>query len=171
MKPSRLEVRPLTDEAFAPFGDVVQKHGHQPQEINYGRTLKYASLADIDVGEGGGEPAVHIYHSQPIDLPFRVEIMECHPLGSQAFIPLHNRPFLVVVAPPGEEPMLGSIRGFITNGEQGVNIHKGVWHHYQLSLGEPADYLVIERGGPGENCVERQLKDPLIIENLELKNS
>jgi ureidoglycolate lyase len=162
-----LRMSPLTAEAFAPFGAVIQKAGHRPQEINYGRTAKYAELAHIEVDGQHGKPVVHLYRSQPVQLPFRVEIMECHPLGSQTFMPLHNRPFLVVVAPPGGDPEPASIRCFVTDGRQGVHLGRGVWHHYQLSLGEPADYLVIDRSGPGENTVERRLREPLTIEDRQ----
>jgi len=134
MKTYRLNLKPLTSEAFAPFGDVIQKQGHYPEEINYGQTRKYARLAGIDATDEGGEAAVHIYRSRPVSLPFRIELMENHPLGSQAFMPLHQRPFLVVVAPAADRLEFKSIQGFFTNGEQGVNIHKGVWHHHQLSL-------------------------------------
>jgi ureidoglycolate lyase len=165
MKQERLQARPLTAAAFAPFGRVIEKAGHRPREINYGQTLKYAGLADIDADERGGSPVVHLYRSRPITLPFRVEIMECHPIGSQTFMPLHDRPFLVVVAPPGEEPHPASIRCFVTDGRQGVHLDRGIWHHYQLSLGEPSEYLVIERTGPGENTVERRLAEALIIDD------
>lgn len=167
MTRERLQPEPLTAAAFAPFGRVIEKAGHRPREINYGRTLKYADLAQIEVDEQGGKPVVHLYRSQPITLPFRVEILECHPLGSQTFMPLHDRPFLVVVAPPGAAPDSGSIRCFVTDGRQGVHLDRGVWHHYQLSLGEPSEYLVIERSGPGENTVERRLAEALLIDDRE----
>lgn len=166
MKTYRLNLKPLTSDAFAPFGDVIQKQGHYPEEINYGQTRKYANLAGIDASDEGGETAVHIYRSRPISLPFRVELMENHPLGSQAFIPLHKRPFLVVVAPPADELEFKSIQGFFTNGEQGVNFGKGVWHHYQISLDEISDYLVIDRGGPGNNRIEHRLEKALFIESF-----
>ena len=92
--------------------------------------------------------------------------MEYHPLGSQAFIPLHSRPFLVIVAPAAEILLFESIQGFFTNGEQGVNLKKGVWHHYQLSLIENCDYLVIERKGPGVNTIEQHLDKALLIEEF-----
>ena len=166
MKTYRLNLKPLTSEAFAPFGDVIQKQGHYPEEINYGQTRKYARLAGIDATDEGGEAAVHIYRSRPVSLPFRIELMENHPLGSQAFMPLHQRPFLVVVAPAADRLEFKSIQGFFTNGEQGVNIHKGVWHHHQLSLDEISDYLVIDRSGPGNNRIEQHLEKALFIEEL-----
>ena len=166
MKTYHLHLKPLTQEAFAPFGDVIQKQGHYPEEINYGQTRKYAGLAQIDVADEEGTATVHIYRSRPVSLPFRIEVMEYHPLGSQAFIPLHQRPFLVVVAPPAEILDFDSIEGFITNGEQGVNLKKGVWHHYQLSLLENCDYLVIERDGSGVNTIEQHLEKVLLIEEF-----
>jgi len=166
MKTYRLNLKPLTRDAFARFGDVIHKQGHYPEEINYGQTRKYANLAGIDTNDEDGEAAVHIYRSRPISLPFRIEVMEHHPLGSQAFMPLHNRPFLVVVAPAAEQLDFKSIQGFFTNGEQGVNFHKAVWHHYQLSLDEISDYLVIDRGGAGNNRVEQHLDKTLFIEEF-----
>jgi ureidoglycolate lyase len=154
LKPERLELEPLTAEAFAPFGEVIQRQGVSPESINYGRTQKYADLARIDTAEGGGETTVHLYRSQAVTLPFRIERMERHLLGSQAFMPLHQQPFPVIVAPPGDDPKVQAIRGFITNGEQGINLHKGVWHHYQISLSGICDYLVIDRAGPQNNCEE-----------------
>jgi len=164
MKTIRLQLAPLTDEAFAPFGSVIQRQGHFPEEINYGTTRKYARLAEIDAGDPGGPVLVHIYRSRPVSLPFRIEIMENHPLGSQAFIPLHKRPFPIVVAPPAEQLDIESIRGFLSNGEQGVNLRKGVWHHYQLSLDETSDYIVIDHRGVENNTVERHLDCRLYIE-------
>jgi ureidoglycolate lyase len=102
-----------------------------------------------------------------VRLPFTVEIMERHPLGSQGFIPLHDRPFLVVVAPPGAEPGPAAIRAFLTDGRQGVNYYRGTWHHYQLTLDQTGDYLVIDRAGPGLNLEEYRLAQPLIIERAE----
>ena len=166
MKRYPLKLKPLTQEAFAPFGDVIQKQGHRPEEINYGQTRKYAELAQVDVGDEKGTATVHIYRSRPVSLPFRVEVMEYHPLGSQAFIPLHGRPFIVVVAPPSQTLHFKSIQGYFTNGKQGVNLHKGVWHHYQLSLDEVCDYLVIDRTGPGVNTIEQHLEETLFIEEF-----
>jgi len=166
MKTYRLKLKPLTQEAFASFGDVIQKQGHYPEEINYGQTRKYAGLAQVDAGDEEGIATVHIYRSRPVSLPFRVEVMEYHPLGSQAFIPLDRRPFLVIVAPPAEKLPFKSIQGFFTNGEQGVNLNKGVWHHYQLSLGETCVYLVIDRDGPGVNTIEQHLEKALFVEEF-----
>jgi ureidoglycolate lyase len=163
MKPDQLELQPLTAEAFEPFGDVIQRQGVIPEDINYEQTQKFADLALIDTSEGGGETAVHLYRSQAATLPFLVERMERHPLGSQAFMPLHQRPFPVIVAPAGDDPDIQTIRGFISSGDQGFNYHKGVWHHYQISLNGICDYLVIDRIGPKDNCEEWVLDRKLVI--------
>ena len=163
MNSDHLVLEPLTEEAFAPFGEVIQRQGVTPQSIDYGRTQKFADLARIDTVEEGGEPTVHLYRSQAVTLPFQIKRMERHPLGSQAFMPLHQQPFPVIVAPPGDDPEIQAIRGFISNGEQGINLHKGVWHHYQVSLSGICDYLVIDRSGPQNNCEEWLLDRPLMI--------
>jgi len=163
LKPERLELQPLTAEAFAPFGDVIQRQGVSPEPINYGQTQKFADLARIDTGENGGETTIHLYRSEAVTFPFLVERMERHPLGSQTFMPLHQQPFPVIVAPPGDDPEIRSIRVFISNGEQGINLHKGVWHHYQISLTKTCDYLVIDRKGPHDNCEEWVLERTLLI--------
>ncbi len=164
MKRIRLILQPLTEDDFSPFGEVIQKQGHFPKEINYGQTRKYANLARIDAADNNESPVVHIYRSRPVTLPFRIEMMERHLFGSQTFFPLHNRPFPVIVAPASEQLDLHSIQGFITNGEQGINLHRGVWHHYQLTLEQTSDYLVIDRSGPGDDTVEAHLEAPVFIE-------
>jgi ureidoglycolate lyase len=166
MTPIPLKLQALSAHAFAPFGDVLQKENHVQQVINDGHTLKFANLANLDFGGQGGRPAVHIYHGLAVGLPLHIEVMERHPLGSQAFMPLQERPFLVIVAPASAAPRPAEVRGFFTNGRQGVNLHKGVWHHYQITLGEPADYLVIDRVGPGENFQQHRLEQSLILAHL-----
>jgi len=91
-------------------------------------------------------------------LPFEVSMLERHPLGSQAFLPLNDRPYLVVVAPAGELDE-AAIRGFATRGWQGVNYAKGVWHHPLIALGEVSDFIVVDRGGEGNNLNEIQLDE------------
>lgn len=158
-----VRTEPLTREAFKPFGDVLETTGMAPELINQGQTQKFADLADITL-ENRGRAQISIYRSSAIELPFRIVMMERHPLGSQAFFPLHDRPFPVVVALADSIPAPDTIRAFLSNGRQGVNIHPGVWHHYQLTLDKTSDYLVIDRGGQGDNCDEYQLVQEVILE-------
>ena len=161
---------PLTAEAFARFGDVIEKKGDDPQEINAGHTQKYSDLAVFDTGDEAGRTSLHLYHSRTIPLPLRIEVLEHHPLGSQAFIPMHQRPFLVVVAPAGAAPEAADVSAFYSNGHQGVNYRKGVWHHYLINLDEPGDYLIIDRMGPRDNYAEHRLARALVVEKLLATN-
>lgn len=153
---------PLTREAFAPFGEVIEvSDAARCFAINGGNTLRFHDLANIDPGPGG-RTIISIFRGEPRSLPFRVEMMERHPLGSQAFIPLSDWPYLVVVAPAGESPKAGNLRVFLARGNQGVNYARGVWHHPLLALDTVSDFLVVDREGPGDNCDEILL-DPIGI--------
>ena len=148
---------PLEREAFAPFGEVIEaSDAAQHLTINAGNTERYHDLANIEPG-AGGRAIVSIFRGQPRPLPFQVTMMERHPLGSQAFVPLSGRAYLVVVAPAGPAPKACDLRVFLARGDQGVNYAPGVWHHPLLALGEVSDFLVIDRGGPGDNCDEVEL--------------
>lgn len=149
-----LKPQPLTAEAFAPFGDVIEAGERaQVREINYGHTRRFHDLARLDLDAEGGRPLVSIFRSTPLPRPIRIERMERHPLSSQAFYPLSGRPFLVVVAERGEFDPAG-LRAFIAGPRQGVNYHAGSWHHFSLALDQVSEFLVIDRGGSGENCDE-----------------
>jgi ureidoglycolate lyase len=155
-----LAIEPLTREAFAQFGDVIELDGAKQIPINLGTTIRFHDLAHVDVTDEGGRTLVNLFRGQPRVLPFEVKMMERHPLGSQAFIPLNDKPYLVVVAPRGEL-VESEIRAFVTSGWQGVNYAKGVWHHPLLSLGEVSDFIVVDRGGEGLNLHELDLRESL----------
>ncbi|MDE1153296.1 MAG: ureidoglycolate lyase [Micavibrio sp.] len=149
-----LQPRPLTIEAFAPYGDVLETGAaHELRHINYGNTDRYHDVAALDVLAEGGQPLVSIFRSRPLPRPIAVTVMERHPLSSQAFYPLSQHPYMVVVAEAGEFDA-GKLQAFIASGTQGVNYRKGTWHHYSLALDKPCDFLVIDRGGPEKNCDE-----------------
>ena len=158
-----IRAEPLTKKSFLPFGDVLETEGIDPEMINFGKTQKFGSLAKV-THDDGGFAQLGIYRSAAIALPFRIRLMECHPLGSQAFYPLHHRPFPVVVAKAGDAPEAADIRVFLSNGRQGINLHAGVWHHYQLTLRQDSDYLVVDRGGKGVNCREYPLSEEVWID-------
>ena len=161
-----LEIKPLTREAFAPFGEVVEaSDAAQHFTINAGNTERYHDLAHIEPGPDG-RVIVSIFRGQPRSLPFTVQMMERHPLASQAFIPMSGRPYLVVVAPAGEPPGVEDLKVFLARADQGVNYATGVWHHPLLALEGVCDFLVVDRSGPGHNCDEVQLDRPGVIEAL-----
>lgn len=153
-----LPVEVLSRAAFAPFGELIEADAAaQRFMINGGNTERFHDLARIETGPQG-RAIVSIFRGQPRQLPFRVGLMERHPLGSQAFIPLSGRPYLVVVAPAGAAPTLSELRVFLAQGHQGVNYAPAVWHHPLLALDEVSDFLVIDRSGPGANCDEVELQ-------------
>ena len=154
-----LEIEPLTREAFAPFGDVIETYGAEHFQINNGSTTRFHDLAKIET-DAGGKVLVNIFRATPLDYPLIVRMVERHPKGSQAFVPLNNLPYLVVVAPKGEEVLSLNLRAFRAAGHQGVNYHAGVWHHPVLALEKVSDFLVIDRGGEGANCDEFYFEDP-----------
>lgn len=145
---------PLTRAAFAPYGDVIGTAGAVPLAINEDSAERFDDLARIEVDAEGGRPLVSIFRGTPRPAPIGIRMLERHPLGSQAFIPLYDAPWLIVVAAPGDDVELGALRAFRASGTQGVNYRPGVWHHPLLVLRPGHEFLVIDRGGPGENCDE-----------------
>jgi ureidoglycolate lyase len=151
-----LQALPLTREAFAPFGQVIELEGARQFDINGGTTRRFHDLADIDTLVDGGRPIINVFRAQPRALPLQLSLMERHPLGSQAFIPLTQQRYVVVVAPDaGGKP--GPLQAFISEGWQGVNYNRNVWHHPLLALGTVSDFLVVDRGGEGNNLEESAL--------------
>jgi len=149
-----LKPAPLTADAFASYGDVIGcGAAAERRQINDGHTERFHNLAALDLAQDGGVPLVSIFRTRPMELPIRIRVMERHPLSSQAFYPLSGRPYLVVVAGRGDFDA-ENLKAFIAAGDQGVNYRRGIWHHFNLSLGETSDFLVIDRGGPEKNCDE-----------------
>ncbi len=149
----KLTVEPLTIEAFKPFGDVIASEGHDFFMINNGSTRRYHRLAEVETGDEGA-PIISIFRADKLPMPLSVRMMERHPLGSQAFIPMRGNPFLILVAPAGDKVEPSDLRAFISDGSQGVNYHRGVWHHPILALTDQDEFLVVDRAGPGNNCDE-----------------
>jgi ureidoglycolate lyase len=153
----------LTRENFAPFGDVIEVNDSAKNfSINDGFTQRYHDLAAVDVTQENGRTLINIFRSTPLAQPVSINMMERHPLSSQAFIPMGQHPFLVVVAPKGELDTT-RIRVFLASSNQGVNYHKGTWHHYCLALHQVSDFIVIDRGGAGDNCNTVKLDGSLVI--------
>ncbi|QPG60444.2 ureidoglycolate lyase [Shewanella eurypsychrophilus] len=158
-----LTPRPLTQAAFSAYGDVIEATADSNNfAINDGLTQRYHDLANVDVSDNNGRTLISIFRSQPLAQPISIGMMERHPQGSQAFIPMGQNAYLVVVAPAGELDV-SHIEVFIANSDQGVNYHKGTWHHFCLALGGESDFLVVDRGGEGDNCDVVKLDGSLLI--------
>lgn len=147
-----LTPEPLTAEAFAPFGDVIEPRQRDSFLINDGQCRRFHRLATAQTGTDG-QAVISLFRPCPVALPTTLTLVERHPLGSQAFMPLAGQPWLVVVAPPGEPPLPEHLRAFLVDGATGVNYFAGTWHHPLLAL-DNGDFLVVDRQGPGANCDE-----------------
>lgn len=171
MKTISLTPIPLTSEVFSSFGDVIDTEGDSFITINNGYARKYTDLANIDTQEADGVTAMHIFVARKRQFPLNINMLEKHPFFSQAFIPRGKQPFVVVVAPAGDEPKTEKIQAFITNGDQGINYARGVWHFPLISLANNNQFITIDRrhNGPSdalEQCVVFPFSEIKI--NLEL---
>jgi ureidoglycolate lyase len=149
-----LAVEPLTREAFAPFGEVIEIEGAERRLINEGTTERFHALAHVDVAQQGGLPIISLFRARCRPATIEIRMLERHPLGSQAFFPLSREPWLVVVAAGKAKPDLSSLRCFRAAGAQGVSYARSAWHHPLLVLAEAQDFLVVDRAGPGDNLEE-----------------
>lgn len=157
-----ITARPLTREAFAPFGEVIELDGAHHYPINAGMTERHHDLARVDVQGPGARVLISLFAGKPYPLPLRLSLVERHPLGSQAFYPLGGRPWLVIVAHDGPD---GPARpeAFLASGRQGVNYPRNQWHGVLANFGAPQDFIVVDRGGDGINLEEFTYPAPFLI--------
>jgi ureidoglycolate lyase len=151
-----LPLAPLTKAAFAPFGEVIEMRDAKAKLINDGFAQRFDGLAGIDVAAEGGTVNISLFSGSARPSPLAIKLMERHPLGSQLFMPLNGKPWLVVVCTDPRAP--ASYRAFSASGDQGVNYARNVWHHPLLVLTDASPFLVIDRRGPGENLEEIRLE-------------
>ena len=163
MRTHVLEGKPLTREAFAPFGDVIETAGAHHYPINRGTIERFDDLASIDVGDDGRVVVGIVECTRPTQAPVAVKLVERHPAGSQAFIPVGDVVMCVVVAPPGDTVKPEDLRAFVSNGRQGVNYRRGTWHMPLAAFETGQRLIVIDRGGPGENCEELEFDSTVEI--------
>ena len=151
---------PLTAAAFAPFGDVLDASGTPDRMINAGLCARYHDRARIDIAEG--RAGLSVFDAVARSLPYTFDLVERHPLGSQAFVPMTQAPFLVIVA-PDEQGTPGMPRAFLTNGAQGINLHRGTWHGVLTPLQAPGLFAVLDRIGAGPNLQEYRYAQPWTV--------
>ena len=151
---------PITKENFSKFGDMIATENIKPLEINNGYAKRFDEIAKIDTSSENGETTISIFSALKRSFPMKIDMMEKHPLGSQAFIPMKETTFLTLVAPEGEKPDIEKIESFIVPKGIGVNYKANVWHFPLIST-EDMNFLVVDRKGSGDN---------LVIENLDNKD-
>ena len=137
---------------FAVYGDLISTNDVNPIDINAGYAKRFDNLADLNTSKDGGKTIVSIFSSLKRTFPMQINMMEKHPLGSQAFIPMKETTFLCFVAPPGKSPDINKIESFIIPPKNGINYKPGVWHFPLIST-EDTNFLVIDRKGKGENLI------------------
>ena len=156
-----IRTEPLTAEAFAPFGDVLEAAGTPDKLINQGLCARYHDRARLEF-DTTGRAGVSIFDAQPRTLPCTLDLLERHPLGAQCFVPMTGHPFLVVVAPDlGGKP--GQPRAFLTAPGQAVNLHRGTWHGVLTPLTAPGIFAVVDRIGPTPNLEEYRYTQPWTV--------
>ena len=163
-EPTVLQPLPLNRTNFKPYGDVIEIEGHKSRLINFGHADRYENLAELDLTDGG-TPALSIFRARPVLLPFSIKRMERHPRSSQAFIPKGTGRFLILVAQASETLDPSKLKLFVSNGKQGVNYKRGIWHHFLMALDEEQDFIVIDRNNPDDNTKETELQIPYPIIN------
>ena len=149
--------KPITKENFSKFGDVITTDDIKPLEINDGYAKRFDGIANLNTSKDNGETTICIFSALKRSFPMKIDMMEKHPLGSQAFVPMKETTFLVFVAPKGAKPDLNEVEAFIVPPGIGVNYNPGTWH-FPLIATEDMNFLVVDRKGSGEN---------LVIENLD----
>ena len=159
-----LKAEPLTKERFAVYGDVIETSRDAADGMNEARFERFDDLCRVDLIKDG-RVAVSIARCRtPTSLPLRLDMVERHPLGSQAFIPLSPCKMVIVVAPPEESVDASALRAFVSNGRQGINYHRGTWHMPLISLQAGQEYLIIDRGGNEANCDQHTLDEAILLE-------
>ncbi len=156
---------PITADRFAPYGDLIRASAANKAAMNDARFERFHDLATIDVDSAGGRVAVSIARcKRAATFPYVIDMVERHPHGSQAFIPLSPFSFVVVVAPAGEDVDVDELRAFVTDGREGINYHKGVWHMPMIGLEAGHEFLIIDRAPSADNCEEFILENPPMLE-------
>ncbi|SNX70977.1 ureidoglycolate lyase [Cereibacter ovatus] len=156
-----IRIESLSAKTFAPFGDVLDTSGPPDRMINAGLCGRWHDRARLDFG-AGGRAGLSIFQAQPRSLPYPLDLVERHPDGSQAFLPMTQNPFLVIVA-PDEAGRPGRPRAFLTAAGQGVNLLRGTWHGVLTPLAAPGLFAVIDRIGPGTNLQEHRFPTPILV--------
>lgn len=160
-------IEPLTSAAFAAFGQVIETTGAHHYPINAGKTERFHDLARVELGGVHARPLISIFRGQPYALPLDLRLVERHPLGSQAFYPLAANAHWLVIVAEDESGTPVRIRAFLPGPNQGVNIAMNTWHGVLTPLERDTDFLVVDRGGDGNNLEEFPLDPPFLVTHRE----
>ena len=149
---------------FEAYGDLISTDNIKSTDINAGYAKRFDNLSNVDTSSDGGKTIVSIFSALKRTFPMKIDMMEKHPLSSQAFIPMKETTFLSFVAPPGEFPEISKIQSFIIPPITGINYKPGIWHFPLIST-EDTNFLVIDRKGSGKNLIIHKFEKENIILN------
>ena len=147
---------------FSSYGDLISTDDINPMNINEGYAKRFDNLANLDTSKDSGKTIVSIFSALKRTFPMIIHMMEKHPLGTQAFIPMKETTFLAFVAPSGESPEIDKIQSFIIPPKMGINYKPGIWHFPLIST-ENINFLVIDRKGSGDNLIIHKFEKEKII--------
>ena len=158
----KIKPKKITRENFSKYGDLISKNNIKPMDINNGYAKKFDNLANVNIFKNNGQTNISIFQALKRSFPMQIDMMEKHPEGSQAFIPLNETFFFVFVAPAGEKPDINSLESFMISKGIGINYKPGIWHFPLIST-KNMDFLVVDRKGAGENLIIHNFKKEKII--------
>jgi ureidoglycolate lyase len=154
----------ITRKNFAVYGDLISSDNIKSIDINAGYAKRFDNLANINTSRDGGKTIVSIFSTLKRTFPMKIDMMEKHPLGSQAFIPMKETNFIVLVAPPGDKPEISKIESFVVSRGIGINYKPDIWHFPLIST-ENMNFLVMDRKGTGDNLIIYNFeKEKVILE-------
>jgi ureidoglycolate lyase len=154
----------ITRKNFATYGDLISSDNIKPIDINSGYAKRFDNLANINTSRDGGKTTVSIFSTLKRTFPMKIDMMEKHPLGSQAFIPMKETNFIVLVTPPGDKPEISKIESFVVSRGIGINYKPDIWHFPLIST-ENMNFLVMDRKGTGDNLIIYNFeKEKVILE-------
>ena len=163
MNTLKLTPEVLTVDNFQLFGEVFSTENKESITINDGFASKFPDIVKLDTKEAEGETSVHIFVAKKRQFPLQITMLENHPFFSQTFIPKSNSPFIVVVAPPSEKPVIENIKAFITNGDQGISYSRGVWHFPLISMNDNSEFIVLDR----KNNIDIDTIEQCIVKSID----
>lgn len=155
-----LRTEPLTAAVFAPYGDVLEAMGEPDKIINQGFCARYHDRARLDFGDG--TPGISVFKAEPRTLPYVVDMVERHPMGCQAFVPMSHDPYLVIVA-EDDNGIPVNLRAFMAAPGQGINYHRNIWHGVLAPLSAPGLFAVVDRIGTTPNLVEYHFTQQYVV--------
>ena len=160
-----IKPKKITSKNFKKYGELISTKKIKPININNGYAKRFDNLCKINTSLQKGNAIVSIFSAKKRKFPMKIDMMEKHPLGSQAFVPMDETKFLVFVAPKGKKPNIKKIESFIVPKQTGINYKPGTWHFPLIST-KNMNFLVIDRKGKGSNLIIHKFEN----EKISLKN-